>query len=536
MSCVWGDPSYSVEAILANARKYVKESMDNQISAKAEAVVGTVAPRAALKKIEDKEKSRKKVEVLVSTDSAIRLPDGMSKEEAIEALNRETAEDERNVAIDYSIACFPLDGALAMYKVLKKKFGWTGQVPTPGMFGPRDPVIVNVETGPNGEMQQVPWGGIEMSGIKGYLNTDFKFTDGKPMFRMTGKVKQKHKKEVEEIFEEIKKTLKKESIYRGKAIKVAFEGEDFDPDDYDPTVGPTFIDTAAIKEANLVLSKEAMEQVQVGLFTPIEHSKECRKYGIPLKRGILLSGPYGVGKSMTASVTAKKCVDNNWTYIYLESAKQLAQGIFFAHAYSPALVFVEDVDSVAGGNMRTDQVNEVLNTIDGIDNKEAEVITVFTTNHIERINPAMMRPGRVDTLITLTPPDEQAAFTLLRQYGGELLEATDDELRPVARILAETKRIPAFIREVIERSKLRGIHRLKRGHSLTVTAEDLLSTLGALDGHQASMNKEAMSMPHPMSVLGSALGQEIANGLVAAGLMTYALKNGKKVLVPSDSN
>jgi SpoVK/Ycf46/Vps4 family AAA+-type ATPase len=70
---------------------------------------------------------------------------------------------------------------------------------------------------------------------------------------------------------------------------------------------------------------------------------------VPLKRGVLLEGPYGTGKTLTAFVTAKKCVENGWTFIMLDRVAALKEALTFARMYAPAVVFAEDIDRSVEG-------------------------------------------------------------------------------------------------------------------------------------------------------------------------------------------
>jgi SpoVK/Ycf46/Vps4 family AAA+-type ATPase len=120
--------------------------------------------------------------------------------------------------------------------------------------------------------------------------------------------------------------------------------------------------------------------------------------------GILLAGDPGVGKTLTAYVTAKKAVDHGWTFVYLSHAADLANGIRFALQYAPCVLFVEDLDRIVAGDDRTEEIDDVLNSFDGVDSKDKELITVLTTNHLEKIPGVALRPGRCDTLVVVTAP------------------------------------------------------------------------------------------------------------------------------------
>lgn len=443
------------------------------------------------------------------TGNQIILPDGMDFDEGIKWLQRKKVEDEREVAINEQVDAFPLDGALAFHKAIARKYGFAGLVPIPGFFGPRPPAMIGVATSTS-ETVQVPWGRLEIPNISGFLQTLVGQKDGRQVFVIGGTVRQKHKKEVAELARMTRDIVKEESIYRGKAIKVSFP--ELDPEDFDPTSHqPKFIDTRNVSADELVFSKDVALLVKDSLFTPIEKTEQCRKYRIPLKRGILLEGPYGTGKTLTAYVAAKKAVDNGWTFIYLNSVRELKRAIYFGQQYGPAVIFAEDIDQVLRGN-RDDEMNAILNTIDGVDTKGSELIVVLTTNHVENINPAMLRPGRLDAVVPVRPPDGEAVGRLIKLYARGLVPETED-LSAAGKIL--NGHIPAVIREVVERSKLSAVGRLEPGEELKLCGDDLVSAAKSMMAQVELINPNTPPPPHPMQILGEAMGREVAFGMVA---------------------
>jgi transitional endoplasmic reticulum ATPase len=405
----------------------------------------------------------------------------MSYDEAITWMKRKKEEDEREVGVYHELECSPLDGAVAFHKALAKKYGWTALVPTPGFFADRPPVMVGVAISAN-ETIQVPIGRVEIPGIDGYLETNLAGGDN-PHFKITGKVRQKNSAAVNEIVALTKKFLTEESIYRGKAIKVDFSWsrDDDDEDGYHPIEdAPTFMPLDGIKDDDLIFGERTLNDINIGLFTPIEQADSCRRHGVPLKRGVLLYGPYGTGKTMTAYVSALKAVRSGWTFIYLESVQDLKKGLEFAAKYAPCVLFAEDIDRVITGE-RSLSMDDVLNTLDGIDTKGAEIITVFTTNHIEVINPAMLRMGRLDTLVEVLPPDAKAAERLVKLYSRGLL-SKEANLSRIGKTLEG--QIPAFIREVTERAKIAAIARIGNDSiEGKVLEEDLISAAKAMETH-----------------------------------------------------
>lgn len=403
----------------------------------------------------------------------------MSYKEGVEWLQRREKEDEQEFAVYHVIKCSPLDGAVAFQRAIAHKYGWSQGVPTPGFFGDKPPVMIGVQVSAT-EKVNVPWGSINIPGIEGRLETGMKI-DPMPCFVVAGKVKKKHAEDVRELIELTEMFLAKQSIYKGKAIKVSFAWMRDQERSYSPiSDAPSYLDLKGITDDDLIFGAETIDAIRVGLFTPIEHADACRRNGVPLKRGILLFGQYGTGKTLTAYVAALKAERSGYTFIYLEDVRDLKRGLQLAAQYSPAVVFAEDIDRATSGE-RSVSIDEVLNTLDGVDTKSGEVITVLTTNHIEHINPAMLRPGRLDTLVEVLPPDAKAAERLVRHYGRDLLEEGCN-LEKVGAALAG--KIPALIREVTERAKIAAIARIGggdiKGH---VREEDLVAAANAMENH-----------------------------------------------------
>lgn len=430
------------------------------------------------------------------------VPEKMSLAEARVWLHRREEEENETVAIHEVIDAFPLEGAYAFSKALARTYGFVSLVATPTFFGKRPPHMIGIQVSPT-DTEQVPWGRIEIPAFEGgFLNTGVTEKNKRLSFVIAGEVRQKFKNDVLALANLTRQIVREESVYRGKAIRVKFPES---PDEYDITDCPKFIETAGVREDELIFADDVRKQVVTSIFTPIEQTDNCRKYRIPLKRGILLEGPFGVGKTLTANVTAKKCVENGWTFIYLSSVSELETAIHFAKSYQPAVIFAEDVDRVMEGE-RDESMDEILNTIDGVDTKGMELMVVLTTNHVENIEPAMMRPGRLDAVISVSAPDASAVRSLIQLYARGQLEATAD-LRIVGEKL--TGQIPAVIREVVERSKLAAISRMKPGDALTLSASDLEIAASQMLNHIALMTPKPEDKRSKFEKAAEILGQHI---------------------------
>jgi transitional endoplasmic reticulum ATPase len=437
---------------------------------------------------------------VIHEGSAIKLPYvqqiPMGYREAIDTLTRKMEEDEKVIQINHSFECAPLDAAVCFVNVVTKKFGWIEQVRDNPM---RPPQTIGVPTGPHAaDVVQIPFGAIKVPGVDG---TILIMIDGHPVpqFAVIGKVRKKHASIIGDIVRETKDEIRTRSIYRGKAIRIGF-GYIREERPYDALVdAPKFMDLSGVAETDLIFGETVQQALNIGLFTPITHYEACRKLNIPLKRGILLHGQYGTGKTMTANVTALKAQAAGWTFIYLDDVRDLKAALRFAQQYAPAVVFAEDIDRAMTGD-RSVSIDEILNTLDGIDSKGSELITVLTTNHIERINPAMLRMGRLDTLVEVLPPDAQAAARLVRLYSRGLLE-DGASLDNIGKVL--DGKIPAFIRETVERAKLAAVMRVG-GSAISgrVLEVDLLNAAKAMESHDALLKpKKAEAALTPLVFL-----------------------------------
>lgn len=424
-------------------------------------------------------------------------PVNMPLRTAIKTLERKAADEETELDVHEMIDAYPEDALVALNEAMRQKYGWASPIPTPSFFGPIPPDLVTVKTGPEiGEEVQVPMGRFTLPGVENPIQV-FRHRVGTGMVLIiAGSVRKREAPVVKDLANLTREILKTSSIYRGKAIRLRVD-EDGDLDTDTP---PEYIQTKNTREDELILNPDELDQVRSALWAPIQYTVECERHGIPLNRGVLLEGPYGTGKTMTANVTAKVCVDNGWTYILLDDVRALKDALLFAKRYAPAVVFAEDADRVA--DKRDQRGNDLLNTIDGVLTKNSKVITVLTTNFVEKLDKAMLRPGRLDAVVSIRQPGPEAVQKLLRVYGRGLIDQTED-LSEVGHELAGN--IPATIREVVERSKLAMI---ANGNE-AVTAYDLLISARGMAGHLALLAEQ----PAPLSLehrVGAALGELIA--------------------------
>lgn len=426
-------------------------------------------------------------------------PKPMSIRSAISVLEQKLKDEETEMNAFEIIDAYPDDALVALHMAMKEIYGWASAVPTMSFFGPIPPTLRTIKTGPNpGDQVQVAEGEFKLPNVENNIRVDrYRFKD-QWVLLIRGTVRKRENAIIKELANRARELLKTNSIYRAKAINLKVDGNG----NLTMDEPPVFLQTANIRETDLILNKDELDQVSTALWAPIRNTEACERAGIPLNRGILLEGPFGTGKSMTAHVTSKVAVDNGWTYILLDDVRALKDALLFAQRYAPAVVFAEDIDRVI--EERDQAGNDLLNTIDGILTKDAKVITVLTTNFVEKLDRAMLRPGRLDAVITVMPPDAESVERLIRLYSREMLD-DNVTLKVVADYLKG--QIPATIREVVERSKLAAI----AGGRQKVIEDDLLISAKGMKRHLTLLNR-VIEEPTKFEKLGMAFTDVIAGG------------------------
>lgn len=434
-------------------------------------------------------------------------PEKMPLRVAAAALLRKAKDEEEEMDVHEIIDAYPLDAIVALNRAMHSIYGWTSVRATPTFFGPRKPTIFTVKTGPNpDDFEQVPVGQFNLPNVENpvYIHMENGRDNDlrRPHAILYGTVKKRERGTLQEIAALAREYLKSHSIYRGKAFRMQTNDGQLAVER-----APEFFPISHIKPDELILNDEEFHQINSSLWTPIQHTSECVEHDIPLRRGVLLEGTYGTGKSLTAAVTSRLCVENGWTFILVDDVRALANVLEFAQRYQPAVVFAEDVDRVV--SVRDQRGNDILNTIDGVLSKDAKVITVLTTNHVEKLEKAMLRPGRLDAVISIRPPQESAVMRLIHMYARDLL-AHDEDLSEVAVLLKDN--IPAVIREVVERSKLSMIARSDE----TINASDLKLTAIGMKRHLELLANRAPE-PSASEKLGTALVEVMSSKMALNG-------------------
>eukprot|EP01041_Mallomonas_annulata_P001179 gene1179-2294_t len=174
------------------------------------------------------------------------------------------------------------------------------------------------------------------------------------------------------------------------------------------------------------VKKELQELVQY----PIEHPEKFEKFGMAPSRGVLFYGPPGCGKTLLAKAVANECQANfisvkgpeMLTMWFGESEANVRETFEKARAAAPCVLFFDELDSIAqqrggsqgdGGGAADRVMNQLLTEMDGVGARK-NVFIIGATNRPDIIDPALMRPGRLDQLIYIPMPDYESRLSILR--------------------------------------------------------------------------------------------------------------------------
>jgi cell division protease FtsH len=203
----------------------------------------------------------------------------------------------------------------------------------------------------------------------------------------------------------------------------------------------TFADVAGIDEAE----NELVEIVDF-----LRNPQRYQKLGARIPRGVLLSGPPGTGKTLLARAVAGEAEAPFFSMAASEfveaivgvGASRVRDLFKTAKEAAPAIIFIDELDAVgrsrsAGGGFsgghdeREQTLNQILTEMDGFE-ADTRVIVLGATNRPEVLDPALLRPGRFDRRVTVSPPDRIGRLEILRIHTRSVPLGDSVDLEQIA--------------------------------------------------------------------------------------------------------
>lgn len=208
-------------------------------------------------------------------------------------------------------------------------------------------------------------------------------------------------------------------------------------DDVDPLVSVMKVEKAPLESYGDIggLEKQ-IQEIKEAVELPLTHPELYEEIGIKPPKGVILYGSPGTGKTLIAkavanstSATFLRVVGSELIQKYLGDGPKLVRELFrVAEEHAPSIVFIDEIDAV--GTKRYDSTSggekeiqrtmlELLNQLDGFDSR-ADVKVIMATNRIESLDPALIRPGRIDRKIEFPLPDIKTKRKIFQIHTGKM--------------------------------------------------------------------------------------------------------------------
>jgi cell division protease FtsH len=190
-------------------------------------------------------------------------------------------------------------------------------------------------------------------------------------------------------------------------------------------------------------AKEELREVVDYLSDP----KRFRELGAKVPKGILLHGPPGTGKTLLAKAVAHESGASffsqsaaSFVEMFVGVGSQRIRRLFkAARKKAPAIVFIDELDAVGGhrgfdvSGERDQTLNQLLVELDGFTSNKKDVVVIAASNLLEKLDPALLRPGRFDRQVFVSPPDVGGRERILGVHSRNKPLADDVDFNLLAR-------------------------------------------------------------------------------------------------------
>jgi len=256
-------------------------------------------------------------------------------------------------------------------------------------------------------------------------------------------------------------------------------------DDTDPLVTTMKVDKAPVETyADIGGLEEQIQEIKEAVELPLTHPELYEDIGIKPPKGVILYGPPGTGKTLLVkavanqtSATFLRVVGSELIQKYLGDGPKLVRQMFeVAEDNAPSIIFIDEIDAVGMKRYHTNSggakeiqrtMLELLNQLDGFDNR-GDVKVIMATNRIEALDPALIRPGRIDRKIEFPLPGVSTKRHIFGIHTAKMTLADDVNIEEF--VMAKDDLSGADIKAICTEAGLLAL----RERRMKVTQEDLV--------------------------------------------------------------
>ncbi|KAL0089113.1 26S protease regulatory subunit 4 [Phycomyces blakesleeanus] len=255
-------------------------------------------------------------------------------------------------------------------------------------------------------------------------------------------------------------------------------------DDADPMVSVMKLEKAPTESyADIGGLEQQIQEIKEAVELPLTHPELYEEMGIKPPKGVILYGVPGTGKTLLAkavanqtSATFLRIVGSELIQKYLGDGPKLVRELFrVAEENAPSIVFIDEIDAI--GTKRYDSTSggereiqrtmlELLNQLDGFDSR-GDVKVIMATNKIDSLDPALIRPGRIDRKIEFPLPDVKTKRRIFGIHTSRMTLSEDVDLEEF--VMSKDDLSGADIKAICTEAGLLAL----RERRMKVVAEDL---------------------------------------------------------------
>ncbi|MEM2497514.1 MAG: CDC48 family AAA ATPase, partial [Candidatus Nezhaarchaeales archaeon] len=285
-----------------------------------------------------------------------------------------------------------------------------------------------------------------------------------------------------------------------------------------------YVEVPTVKWDDVGGLETVKQELREAVEWPLKYPDSFKRLGIEPPKGVLLYGPPGCGKTLLARAIATESEANfisvKGPEVYSkwvgESERAIREIFRKARTASPCIVYFDEIDSLApirgygyGDSMVTERViTQLLTELDGLERLE-NVVVIGATNRPDILDPALLRPGRIDRLLYVPPPDYDARVQIFKIHTRRMPLAPDVSIEELAKMTENYagSDIEALCREaaMLALRQNLGAERVERSHFLNAmkkvkpTVNEAMLNYYKVWGEQAKQIQAQRRVPLPTS-------------------------------------